>query len=86
MSETQYSKSLSSTGGYSTVELALFFAALAIAAALFLPSLVNHSVDYIAINSANIDRTTVGSVQGKKRYIVRRSILGPDKEVINLKP
>ncbi|MEM9279638.1 MAG: hypothetical protein AAGA76_13795, partial [Pseudomonadota bacterium] len=65
-----------SQSGESSVQLAAFFSALAVAVALMSAPMLNHASKQYAENRAlGIDNVITGSVEKTKRYTVRKSVL-----------
>ncbi|WP_099867951.1 hypothetical protein [Pararhizobium haloflavum] len=59
------------------MRVALLFGVMAIAMALFLPPMVDHTPRLTAYNSGGLDMISTGSIpmDGSRSYTVRRSIL-----------
>lgn len=72
---TMMSRFLHDQSGSMTIQLAMYFAIAAVGIALVAPQFLSSSSERIATSSPGIDQVTTGSISGKKRYIIRKSIL-----------
>lgn len=61
--------------GSLTIQLAMYLAIAAVGFALIAPQFMSSNSERLAASPAGIDRVTTGSISGKKRYVIRKSIL-----------